>query len=130
MSHVRLAALSLAVILATAACSASASPVSSVAPSVAPPAAGSVASPAAVTGSAVSIANFSFQPAAITVAVGTTVTWTNNDSSAHTVTANDGSFDSGRLAPGATFSQTFATAGTFAYHCAIHSSMKATVIVQ
>ena len=65
-----------------------------------------------------SIASFSFQPASLTVSVGTTVTWTNNDSASHTVTADDGSFKSGTLGKGETFSQTFATAGTFAYHCA------------
>ena len=77
-----------------------------------------------------SIASFSFQPAALTVSVGTTVTWTNNDSASHTVTADDGSFKSGTLGKGETFSQTFATAGTFAYHCAIHSSMTGTITVQ
>ena len=49
---------------------------------------------------------------------------------AHTVTADDGSFDSKSLASNATFSQTFAKAGTFAYHCAIHPGMKGTVTVQ
>jgi plastocyanin len=63
------------------------------------------------------------------VAVGTTVTWTNQDSTAHTVTANDGSFDSGPIQPGKSFSHTFSTAGTVAYHCKIHPSMTATVTV-
>jgi plastocyanin len=129
MRHARLAALVFPAVLAIAACSNSATaaptgappPTASAAPSVAPPAA---------AGSTVSIASFSFQPAALTVAVGTTVTWTNNDSASHTVTADDGSFKSGRLDKGGTFSQTFATAGTFAYHCAFHSSMTATITVQ
>ncbi len=128
MRHTRLAVLTFAVILASAACSGT----SSTAPSTAPAASASVAPSAgasAATGTAVSIANFSFMPATITVAVGSTVTWTNNDSTAHTVTADDGSFKSDTLATGATFSQTFATAGTFAYHCSIHTSMKATVTV-
>lgn len=77
----------------------------------------------------VQIAGFAFAPANLTVPVGSTVTWTNGDSTTHTVTADDGSFDSGQLAQGATFSQVFATAGTFTYHCAIHSSMKATITV-
>ena len=77
-----------------------------------------------------SIANFAFAPASVTVAVGTTVTWTNIDSAGHTVTADDGSFKSGTLGKGGTFSQTFATAGTFTYHCAFHSSMKASITVQ
>ncbi len=75
------------------------------------------------------IQGFSFQPADLTVAVGTTVTWTNKDSAPHTVTADDSSFKSGNLSIDATFSQTFSTAGTFAYHCAIHSSMKGTITV-
>ncbi len=57
------------------------------------------------------------------------MSWTNNDSASHTVTADDGSFKSDTLATGATFSQTFAKAGTFAYHCAIHPSMKGTITV-
>jgi plastocyanin len=52
-----------------------------------------------------------------------------NEPTAHTVTFDDGSADSGNLAPGSTFDHTFATAGTFAYHCAIHSSMHGTVTV-
>ena len=60
---------------------------------------------------------------------GTAVTWTNNDTVGHTVTADDGSFKSSTIASGTTFSQTFATAGTFTYHCSIHTSMTATVTV-
>lgn len=59
---------------------------------------------------------------------GTTVTWTNDDTAAHTVTADDGSFDE-RIAAGETVTVTFDEAGTFAYHCDIHTSMTATVIV-
>jgi plastocyanin len=87
-------------------------------------------SPAGGAAGAVTIKGFAFSPGAITVAVGTTVTWTNQDSASHTVTADDGSFDSKAFANGATFSQTFARAGTFKYHCAIHSSMTASVVVQ
>ncbi len=151
MRHTRLTALTFAVGLATAACSGASSPApatppvvapsaqASAAPSAATPSAAAPSVPASVApasappagaGSAVSIAGFSFQPATITVAVGATVTWTNQDSAGHTVTADDSSFTSERLATGATFSHTFATAGTFTYHCAIHSSMKATVTVQ
>ena len=87
-------------------------------------------SPAAGGGDAVTIANFAFGPASLSVAAGTTVTWTNNDSAAHTATADDGSFDSSSIAPGATFSQSFDTAGTFAYHCSIHPNMTATIEVK
>jgi plastocyanin len=75
------------------------------------------------------IEGFAFNPGNIEVAAGTTVTWTNNDSTAHTVTADDGSFQSGRLEQGDTFSYTFDTAGTFSYHCEYHANMTATVTV-
>lgn len=81
------------------------------------------------TAGSVKIASFAFDPASLTVKVGATVTWTNSDSPSHTVTADDGSFGSGSIATGATFKQTFAKAGTYAYHCAIHPSMKATIVV-
>jgi len=84
---------------------------------------------AAQENAAVSIVDFAFQPASVEIATGGTVTWTNTGQAPHTVTADDGSFDSGTLSPGATFSQTFATAGTFTYHCNIHPQMTATVIV-
>ena len=86
--------------------------------------------PAAGGGDAVTIKNFAFGPASLSVAAGSTVTWTNDDSAAHTATADDGSFDSASIAPGSTFSQTFDTAGLFAYHCSIHPNMKATIEVQ
>jgi Plastocyanin len=81
-------------------------------------------------GAQVEVSNFSFQPSSSTVKVGEKVTWTNKDSTTHTVTADDGSFDSGDLAPGATFSHTFSKAGSVAYHCKIHSSMHGTIVVQ
>jgi plastocyanin len=80
-------------------------------------------------GSAVSIVDFAFEPASLEVPVGTTVTWTNAGAAPHTVTADDGAFDSGELAPGASFSQTFDTAGSFAYHCEIHPDMTGTIVV-
>jgi plastocyanin len=90
---------------------------------------GASSSPGAAQ-NAVTISGFAFSPASITVPAGTKVTWTNQDSATHTITADDGkTFDSGNVATGGTYSFTFTTAGTFAYHCAIHSSMKATVIV-
>jgi len=78
----------------------------------------------------VSIANMAFSPASITVTAGTMVTWTNNDNMTHTVTADDGSYDSGNIVTGNGFSKTFTVAGTYAYHCTIHPSMTGTVIVK
>ena len=79
--------------------------------------------------------SFAFSPAKLTIKAGTTVTWKNTTAVGHTVTSDDGkSFDSGTANPIAaqsgTFSFTFTTAGTYAYHCAIHPFMKATIIVQ
>jgi plastocyanin len=75
------------------------------------------------------IAGFAFHPASVTVAAGDTISWTNEDAAAHTVTADDGSFDTGTLDKGASGSHTFASAGTFAYHCTIHPTMHGTVTV-
>jgi plastocyanin len=63
------------------------------------------------------------------VASGTTVQWSNNDTTVHTVTADNGSFDSGDIQPGAAFSQTFNTAGTFAYHDKHHATMTGAIVV-
>ena len=75
------------------------------------------------------IQNLAFSPNPLTVAQGTTVTWTNLDGVAHTVTADDGSWGSGTLGQGATYSQVFTSPGTYTYHCAIHPFMKGTVVV-
>lgn len=77
----------------------------------------------------VRIADLAFSPATARAATGETVTWTNDDSVPHTVTADDGSFDSGILDPGASFSWTFDQAGTFPYLCALHPQMQAEVVV-
>ena len=78
----------------------------------------------------VAISGFAFVPSTLTVSVGTTVTWTNNDSSSHTIASNDNLFQSGTLAKGATFSHTFGQKGTFNYRCSIHPSMTGKIIVE
>ena len=78
---------------------------------------------------AVSIAGFAFQPGQLGVVVGDTVTWTNNDGTSHSATADGGAFDTGVLAGGASGSFTFTTAGTFTYHCKIHARMTGTITV-
>ncbi len=70
----------------------------------------------------VSVLDYKFDPATVTVNAGDTVVWTNNGAVAHTVTASDGSWDSGNLSPGQSFSHTFNSAGTVAYYCAFHGS--------
>ncbi|MDP4271302.1 MAG: cupredoxin family copper-binding protein [Bacteroidota bacterium] len=76
------------------------------------------------------IQNMSFNPSSLTVAQGTTVTWTNKESVTHTVTSNTSIFNSGSLSNGGTFSYKFNTVGTFPYHCSIHSGMTGTIIVK
>jgi len=78
--------------------------------------------PTAGARAAVNVQNFSFQPQDLTVAAGTTVTWTNNDTVAHTVTWDDKSVDSQLFGAGETFSYTFTTAGTYGYYCIPHGS--------
>lgn len=80
---------------------------------------------------AVTIQNFAFSPHDITVKKGTTVTWTNKDSTTHTVTETDGQVgpDSGNLVSGKSYSFTFNAIGTFHYHCSIHPEMLGTVKV-
>jgi plastocyanin len=71
-----------------------------------------------------------FNPALADIGIGTTVTWVNADSVAHTSTSNQAGWNSNTLAPGARFSLKYDTAGTFAYHCAIHPGMVGTVVVK
>jgi plastocyanin len=85
----------------------------------------------------VSIVDFGYSPATITVTVGTTVTWSNTGSVIHSVTSDTGAFDSSPscptgacIDPGGSFSHVFSTAGTFTYHCRVHSNMHGTVIVK
>jgi plastocyanin len=92
------------------------------------PAATATPTPAAKQVSA-TIQNVAFSPNPITVARGTTVTWTNLDGVAHTVTADDGSWGSGTLGHGATYSHVFTSPGSYPYHCAIHPFMTGTVRV-
>ena len=86
-------------------------------------------SPAAAAGDAVSIDNFAFAPATLTIRAGGTVTWTNRDEEPHTVAATDGSFHSPGMGTGATYSHTFPAGGTFDYVCSIHPMMHGTVVV-
>ncbi|HSF51654.1 MAG TPA: plastocyanin/azurin family copper-binding protein [Nitrososphaeraceae archaeon] len=72
-----------------------------------------------------------FVPPEISVSSeGNIVSWTNDDSTEHTVTADDGSFDSGPISPGDTFDNTFDAPGDFGYHCSIHPFMTGVVVVE
>jgi plastocyanin len=84
---------------------------------------------AATGAQAVQIHNFAFMPATLEVPAGTTVTWTNLDSVAHTATADDGTFNSGNINPGESFSFRFDTPGTYVYNCSYHPSMQGKIVV-
>jgi len=113
-------ALALAALVATASCGGYSSPTT----------------PTTVTGTAVSIpmgasalGSAAYVPNPVTISVGGTVTWTNNDSMNHTATSDTGVF-TGSMAPGAKYSYTFPSRGTFAYHCTLHPGMVGSVVVQ
>jgi plastocyanin len=78
----------------------------------------------------VKIDNFSFGPATLTVAPGTTVTWVNHDDIPHTVVSTDSIFKSKVLDTDEKFSFTFTKAGSYPYFCSIHPKMTATVVVK
>ena len=77
----------------------------------------------------IKIANFTFDPATLTVKAGDTVTWVNADDIPHLVTDKDGKFHSSALDTDEKFSQTFTTAGTVEYFCAIHPKMTGKIVV-
>ena len=85
---------------------------------------------AAAGGAAVSIANFAFAPSPLTVAAGSTVTWSNDDGAPHALAFTDGAPPSDLLLPGARFERRFASAGTFDYVCSVHPYMQGRVTVR
>lgn len=89
-------------------------------------AAPSAAAQPAVT---VSIQNAQYSPATVTIKAGQTVLWTNNDDRDHTVVAADGSFKSGNIGPGQSFTHTFGKPGRYKYACSYHPRMKGEVVV-
>ncbi|HEX8242453.1 MAG TPA: cupredoxin family copper-binding protein [Longimicrobium sp.] len=104
------------------------------APAAPPPPPAAQADAAAAQGNGIvakaGMRNLAFVPGRIEITAGTTVEWTNNDPLQHTVTADDGSFDSGLIGTGGTWRHTFTTPGTYPYHCTPHPFMKGTVVVK
>ena len=90
-------------------------------------AAPALASTAAPT---VRIQNDAFVPAVLTIAAGQTVTFTNADDDAHTVTAYDGTFDSKGLDSNGVWRHTFAKPGVYKYFCQLHPFMRGTIVVK
>ena len=87
-------------------------------------------SPAPSPALVVHMKDFAYAPDPSTVTVGQTILFINDDTSAHTVTADDASFDSGYMAKGATWSYTFTKAGTIPYYCIYHRFMRGTIVVR
>ena len=75
------------------------------------------------------IKTMAFNPPSVTIKAGQKVTWMNQDTITHTVTDDQGKWDSGSLAPGASYQQTFKIAGQYTYHCSIHPFMVGKIIV-
>lgn len=89
-----------------------------------------VASALALSEQAIDIANFAFSPSSVTVQPNTSITWTNQDSSDHTVTFSNVDIDSGNIAQGKTFTVSLGDPGHYTYHCNIHSFMTGSIDVQ
>ena len=108
--------------------------VSVVAPAAAKTATISVSRQAAAAidkvGAKVSIANFTFTPAEITIAPGESVTWTNDDGAPHGLVYEDGAKGTDLLLPGTSFSRQFDRPGTYDYSCAVHPYMAGRVVVR
>jgi plastocyanin len=128
MSSIRVSVASV-LVMATVACGGGYSSPSAPTPAPSPATSGASASVSIPIGAA-ALTTTAFSPDVADLAVGTTVTWTNNDSVPHTSTADASLWNSGTVAPGGRFSFTFQTSGTFSYHCAIHPGMVGTVIVR
>jgi plastocyanin len=92
---------------------------------------GNQAAPRAASAVQVTIQNYAFSPASLTIPAGTTVVWTNKDTAPHTVTVSSGpaTFSSPNLQQGDTFTYTFTKPGTYSYYCAVHPNMTASVTV-
>lgn len=127
--RVCLAGLLLVAVAACGGYSSPSAPSPTPAPAPAPAPGGPSFSVAIPTGASL-LTTTAFNPDVTNVTAGTTVTWTNNDSTAHTSTSNESGWNSGSVAPGGRFSFTFQQAGTFPYHCAIHPGMVGTVVVR
>ncbi len=113
---------------------ASPAPASAAPPSAAPTSPAPASATPAADATAISIDNFEFNPASLTVKSGTTVTWTNDEDSLHTATAGTpdaptGLFDSGEIDTGVEFPFTFTEAGTYPFFCARHDFMRGAVTV-
>jgi plastocyanin len=86
-------------------------------------------SAAFATSQSVVIQNFTFQPQTATINVGESITWLNTDGLNHTATSDSGMFDTGAIPASGNRTVSFSTAGSYAYHCSIHTTMHGTIVV-
>jgi plastocyanin len=117
------ALVALTVVLSLAACGSSSSATSTATKSTA----GTFAGPRKL---AVSISNYAYKPPTVTVEVGSRITFTNHDATAHTATTSSPAFDTGTLKPGRSGAVTLRRPGTYTYFCQFHAFMHGTVIVK
>jgi len=131
MLSLRLVVVS-AILVSAIACGGSySSPPTSPSPTPSPtPAPGGPSSSVTIPVGAEALGSRAFSPGELNVAVGTTVTWRNTDSTSHTSTSNATGWNSGIIAPGGQFSFARQAAGTFPYHCTIHPGMVGTVVAR
>jgi len=94
------------------------------------PSGNNTGTPVSIVANSSTLTTTAYSPNPVNISVGGSVTWTNNDNTTHTATGNNGSFDSGSIAPGGKFTRTFPTAGTFDYKCTLHPGMVGTVTVR
>ena len=99
------------------------------APTTPSPAPATGSTPVSIPMNARTLGASAFNPSPLTIAAGTTVRWTNDDTIAHDTTSNANVWASGNMNPGAHFDFTFQTAGSYPYHCTIHPGMTGTVVV-
>jgi plastocyanin len=131
MSHRTVAALAVSAVLMLAACSSSGgSPAASAAASGAASGAASVCSESTAAGAvAVTVVDFDFQPSEITAKTGQVIAFTNTGSAPHTATLDGGQCATPTIQPGKSDGLIFTVAGTYKFHCSIHSQMTGTIVV-
>ena len=130
MSSLRLSLLTIVSILLVACGGGSSSSTMTPTTPTPTPAPATGSTPVSIPMNARTLGASAFNPSPLTIAAGTTVRWTNDDAIAHDSTSNTNVWASGNMGPGAHFDFTFQAAGTYPYHCTIHSGMTGTVVVQ
>lgn len=128
MSSIRLGIAAAALLIICSGCGSSYSSTTSPTSPTTPSSGGNNGTPVAIVAGASSMTTTAYSPSPVTIAAGGSVTWTNSDTVTHTATG--GTFNSGAIAPGAKYTQTFSAAGSYTYHCTIHPGMTGTVTVQ